>query len=104
MRLTPLGWGLASAIVATALIAIVAPGVAVIVAAVVALVLLAVLTEGMSAPGGRFDMGIASARKREMLARFFKRGRPEWETKAPDFADEPQDAIFARERQRRGLR
>jgi hypothetical protein len=104
-RVTPLGWALLAAVIVTAILAVVAPDAAMIVAVALALVLLAVLGEGLAGvPGGRFDVGVAAARRREVLARFFRRGRPEWETTAPDFADEPQDAIFERERQRRGLR
>jgi hypothetical protein len=103
MRLTPLGWVLLAAAVAAALLALISPGAALVAAVILALVLLAVLAEGMAVPGGRFDMGVAAARKREVLTRFFKRGRPEWETTAPDFPDEPPDMIFERERKRRGL-
>ncbi|MGZ8633666.1 MAG: hypothetical protein ACXWZZ_07395, partial [Solirubrobacteraceae bacterium] len=42
--------------------------------------------------------------KREALAKRYKRGRPEWETTAPDHADEHPDLAWERERRRRGLR
>ena len=50
-----------------------------------------------------FDVDVASERKREALSRRLKRGRPEWDTTAPDHADEPLDAAWERERKRRGL-
>jgi uncharacterized membrane protein YccC len=102
-RLTTLGWFLLTALAVTAALAVVAPGAALVGAAVVALVLLAVTVEGSGAHAGWFDVKAASERKREALTSRFKRGRPEWEVTAPDYADEPQDAIFERERKRRGL-
>ncbi|SRR6266545_4925668 len=102
-RLTTLGWFLLAAVVVTAILALVAPGVGLVAAVIVVLVVLSVVAEGFGPNAGWFDVGAASDRKREVLARRFKRGRPEWETTAPDFADEPQDAIFERERKRRGL-
>ncbi len=41
--------------------------------------------------------------RRDALRRFARRGRPEWESTAPDHADEPPDLIWERERRRRGL-
>jgi hypothetical protein len=72
------------------------------------LLLLALVSEGMTGdmPGGgtaTFDTKVANERKLEALSRRFKRGRPEWETTPPDHADEDPDAVWARERERRGL-
>ena len=102
-RVTPLGWVLLAAAVATAALAIVAPGAAFIAAIVLALIAAAALADGFTDAAGWFDMGIASDRKREALSRRLKRGRPSWERTAPDHADEPADAIWERERRRRGL-
>jgi hypothetical protein len=102
-RLTTLGWFLLAAVVVTAALAVVAPGAGLVAAVILVLVILAVVAEGFGANVGWFDMGAASDRKREVLSRRLKRGRPEWEVTAPDHPDEPQDAIFARERKRRGL-
>jgi hypothetical protein len=87
----------------TAALAIVAPGAAFIAAIVLALVAAAALADGFTDAAGWFDMGVASDRKREALSRRLKRGRPRWERTAPDHADEPADAIWERERRRRGL-
>jgi hypothetical protein len=102
-RLTALGWFLLAAAIVTAVLALLAPGAGLAAAVILVLVILSVIAEGFGANVGWFDIGIASDRKREVLTRRFKRGRPEWEVTAPDNPDEPQDAIFARERKRRGL-
>jgi hypothetical protein len=102
-RVTPLGWVLLAAVVVTAVLAIVAPGAAFIAAIVLALVAAAALADGFTDAAGWFDVGVASDRKREALSRRLKRGRPDWERTAPDHADEPADAIWERERRRRGL-
>jgi hypothetical protein len=103
-RITPLGWVLVAAVIATVVLALVAPGAALVAAVVLALLALATLTEGFGPNAGWFDVGTASERKRETLTRRLKLGRPRWEQTAPDHADEPADAIWARERERRGLR
>jgi hypothetical protein len=102
-RVTPLGWVLLAAVVVTAMLAIVAPGAAFIAAIVLALVAAVALADGFTDAAGWFDVGVASDRKREALSRRLKRGRPRWERTAPDHADEPADAIWERERKRRGL-
>jgi hypothetical protein len=103
-RITPLGWLLVAAVIATVVLALVAPGAALIAAVVLAVLALATLTEGFGPNAGWFDVGIASERKRETLSRRLKLGRRRWAETAPDHADEPADAIWARERERRGLR
>jgi hypothetical protein len=102
-RVTTLGWVLAAAVVATALLALIAPGAALVAAVVLAIVAVAALADGFSENAGWFDAGLAAERKRESIGRRLRRGRPEWETKPPDHADEPPDAIWERERRRRGL-
>src|SRR4051794_1487065 len=97
-RLTALGWFLLAAAAVTVALAVVAPGAGLVAAVILVLVILSVVAEGFGANAGWFDIGAASDRKREVLTRRFKRGRPEWEVTAPDHADEPQDAIFERER------
>jgi len=102
-RFTPVGWVLVAAVVATALLALVAPGAALVAAVILAVVAAAALAEGITDNAGWFDIGAASERKREALHRHLKLGRPRWEQTAPDHADEPADAIWERERRRRGL-
>jgi hypothetical protein len=103
-RITPLGWLLVAAVVATVVLAVVAPGAALVATVVLALLALATLTEGFGANAGWFDVDATSERRRETLTRRLKLGRRRWEETAPDHADEPADAIWARERERRGLR
>jgi len=103
-RITPLGWLLVAAVVGTVVLAVVAPGAALVATVLLALLALATLTEGFGANAGWFDIGTASERKRETLTRRLKLGRRRWEETAPDHADEPADEIWARERERRGLR
>jgi hypothetical protein len=102
-RVTGLGWFLLAALVVTVVLAVLAPGAGVVAAVILVLVILSVVLEGYGANAGWFDVGAASDRKREVLTSRLKRGRPQWEVTAPDHPDEPQDAIFARERKRRGL-
>ena len=103
-RVTTVGWLLLVAVVLTAVLAVVAPGAALVMGIVLALAVATAFADSIGAPISWFDIGEASERKREALTRRFKRGRPEWESTAPDHADESQDAIFERERERRGLR
>jgi hypothetical protein len=103
-RVTTVGWLLLVAVVVTVALAFVAPGAALVMVIVLALIAAMALADSIGAPISWFDIGVANERKREALTRRFKRGRPEWETTAPDHADESQDAIFERERERRGLR
>jgi hypothetical protein len=102
-RVTPLGWFMVAAIVATVALAVVAPGAALVAAIILALVAAAGVADGFGAPISWFDVDVANDRKREALSRRLKLGRRRWEQTAPDHADEPPDAIWARERRRRGL-
>jgi hypothetical protein len=103
-RITPLGWALAAAIVATVLLALIAPGAALVAAVVLALIAFAAAADGFTRNAGWFDVETASERKREALSGRLKLGRRRWEHTAPDHADEPAEMIWARERERRGLR
>jgi hypothetical protein len=103
MRLTPLAWLLLASLVGAVVAWPFSEGLSVVLGALFGLLVLAAVVEGFGANAGWFDIGTAADRKREVLTSRFKRGRPEWERTAPDFADEPQDAIFERERTRRGL-
>jgi hypothetical protein len=103
-RITPLGWFLVAAVVATVVLALVAPGAALVAAIILALIVAATVADGFGAPVSWFDVDVANDRKREALSRRLKLGRRRWEQTAPDHADEPADAIWERERARRGLR
>jgi hypothetical protein len=103
-RVTVLGWVLLGSLAATAVLAIVAPGAALVAAIILALAVATAVADGFGASLSWFDVEVASERKREALAARLKRGRPEWETTPPDHADEPADAVWQRERERRGLR
>ena len=102
-RVTTLGWVLLGSLVATGILAVVAPGAALVAAIVLALAVATAVADGFGASISWFDVDVATERKREALSRRLKRGRPEWDTTAPDHADEPLDAAWERERKRRGL-
>ncbi|MGZ4268897.1 MAG: hypothetical protein ACXVFN_12590 [Solirubrobacteraceae bacterium] len=102
-RLSAYAWTLIAVFVATVALNAVAPKVGIFAAVVLALLLMAAAAEGMSDNAGFFDIGAVSERRREALARRYRRGRPGWARRAPDHADEPPDLIWARERRRRGL-
>ena len=87
----------------TAALAVVAPAAALIPAIVLALGVATAVADGIGAPVSWFDVDVANERKRDALARRFKRGRPEWETTPPDHPDEAPDVVWERERKRRGL-
>jgi len=103
-RVTTLGWVLLCSVVATGVLAVVAPGAALVAAIVLALAVATAVADGFGASLSWFDVEVASERKREALTARFKRGRPEWETTPPDHADEHPDMVWQRERERRGLR
>jgi hypothetical protein len=102
-RVTTVGWTLLGALVVTAMLAVVAPGIALVAAIVLALAIAAAAADGFGASVSWFDVDVASERKREALSGRLKRGRPEWETTPPDHADELPEAVWERERRRRGL-
>jgi hypothetical protein len=103
-RVTVLGWVLLGSLVATAALAVVAPGAGLVAAIALALAVATAVADGFGASLSWFDVEVASERKREALAARLKRGRPEWETTPPDHADEHPDTVWQRERERRGLR
>jgi hypothetical protein len=99
-RITPLGW--------------------IIIIALVGAVVVWPLSEGLSLAmaiaGGVFAFGAVAealgndaaprdrwASHKRIALRRLSAGR-DWDRKAPDHADEPADLIWARERERRGLR
>jgi hypothetical protein len=103
---TIFGWLMIVSGVATVVLAFVFPFAALVTGIIFALLLLGVVSEGMSGDlliGNENLMNVIDERKREALSRRFKRGRPEWETTPPDHADEHPDAVWERERKRRGL-
>jgi hypothetical protein len=102
-RVTKLGWVLAASLLATVVLALVAPGAALVAAIVLALAVATTVADGMAAPISWFDVDVANERKRDALSRRLKRGRPEWDTTPPDHADELPDEVWKRERKRRGL-
>jgi hypothetical protein len=103
-RIPTLGWILVAAVVATVVLNLVAPAAGIVAALALVLVFMAAAAEGMSNNAGSFDVSTVADRKREALTRRHRRGRPHWGRRAPDHADEPADLIWARERERRGLR
>ena len=76
-------------------------GISLILGAAFGLLLLATVTDALGGGENFFDISETADRKRTAL-RSLAPGR-DWHRKAPDYADEPQDAIFKRERKRRGL-
>ena len=103
-RVPTFGRVLITVVLATVALNLVAPGAGLVAAIGLALVILAVAAEGMGDNAGFFDVHAVSDRKREALARRYRRGRPDWLWRAPDHADEPPELIWERERRRRGLR
>jgi len=103
-RLTAIGWALVLVAAVTAVLALVAPAAALVAAVVLVMLIGAASLEGFSENAGWFDIGVAADRKVEALSRNLKLGRRKWETRAPDFPDEPVDEAFARERARRQAR
>jgi hypothetical protein len=107
MRPTPLAWLLLASLVATIAVWPFSEGVSLACGAVFGLLLLAVVSDALGGGENAFwgdgpvDLGETTDRKRTALRRLAP-GR-DWHRKAPDYADEPQDAIFERERKRRGL-
>jgi hypothetical protein len=103
---TIFGWLLIVSGVATVVLALVAPMAAFATGLVFALLLLTLLAEGTTGDmpiGTVDDARMWDERKRNALTARFKRGRPEWETTPPDHADDAAEAVWERERRRRGL-
>jgi hypothetical protein len=107
MRPTPLAWLLLASLIGTIVVWPFSEGISLALGAVFGLLLLAVVSDALGGGENAFwgdgpvDVGETSHRKRTALRRLAP-GR-DWHRKAPDYADEPQDAIFERERKRRGL-
>ena len=109
-RITGLGWALVAVVVVTVVLLFVAPGASAFAGIVLALLLFAVVTDAVgSAPYEASWSDISPAameedvRRRRRALRRLRRPR-DWDRRAPDVADEPAEAIWARERERRGLR
>jgi hypothetical protein len=104
-RITGLGWALVVAVVVTVALFVVAPSASAIAGIVLALLLLAAVTDAVGGshieppPLGFEERG---DRRRKALRRL-SRDR-DWDRRPPDVADEPAEAIWARERERGGLR
>ena len=107
-RISPFGWVLIVALLVTVGLNVVAPDIGIFAAIALVLVLFGLVADGMGTMGNIIGNELTANQiaqpKRDALRRFARRGRPDWETTAPDHADEPPDLIWERERRRRGLR
>ena len=101
MRLTPLAWLMIASLVGAVVVWPFSPGISIALGAFFGLLALAAVGDVLGSGKNVFDVHETVERKRLAL-RQLARGR-NWHRKAPDHADEPQDAIFERERKRRGL-
>ena len=88
---------------ATVALNLVAPDIGIFAAIALVVVLMGFAAEGAGGVGDFFDPTVHQ-RKREVLSKMLRRGRPGWSRTAPDHADEPPELIWERERRRRGLR
>ena len=106
-RIGTFGWVLIVAVVATVVLNVVAPDVGIFAAIVLVLLVFGIVADGMGTTmnviGDDLTAEQMTQPRRDALRRFARRGRPEWETTAPDHADEPPELIWERERRRRGL-
>jgi hypothetical protein len=101
MRPTPLAWLLVASLIATIVVWPLSEGISLALGAVFGVLLLALANDALGGGENFFDISETADRKRNALRRLAP-GR-DWHRKAPDYADEPQDTIFERERKRRGL-
>jgi hypothetical protein len=101
MRLTPLAWLMIATLIGAVVVWPLSEGASLALGAVFGLLALAAVSDALGGRENLFDLNESSERKRTALRRLAP-GR-DWHRKAPDYADEPQDAIFERERVRRGL-
>jgi hypothetical protein len=108
-RITGLGWALVAVVVVTVALLIVAPEASAFGGIVLALLLIAVVADALGGTGfDAWPLGFEERdkrrddRRRKALRRLG--GERDWARRAPDVADEPAEAIWARERERRGLR
>jgi hypothetical protein len=101
MRLTPLAWLLVASLIGMIVVWPFSEGISLALGAAFGLLLLAVVNDAIGGGENFLDVSETAQRKRTALRRLAP-GR-DWHRKAPDYADEPQDAIFERERKRRGL-
>ena len=101
MRLTPLAWLLIASLVGAIVVWPFSDDVSLALGAVFGLLALAGVGDVLGSGKNVFDVHETMERKRLAL-RQLAPGR-NWDRKAPDYADEPPDAIWERERKRRGL-
>jgi hypothetical protein len=108
-RITGLGWALIAAVLVTVALVLVAPEASVFGGIVCALLLLVAVVDAVGGPTLDHDAAplgfeqVADDERRRKALRRLSRDR-DWDRRAPDAADEPAEAIWARERERRGLR
>jgi hypothetical protein len=101
VRLTPLAWLLVVSLVGAVVTWPFSQGLSLALGALFGVLALAAAADVLGSGENVFDLRDTAERRRSALRRLAP-GR-NWHRKAPDHADEPQDAIFERERQRRGL-
>ncbi len=106
-RISPLGWALIATVAVTVVLNVLAPDIGIFAAIALVLLLFGLVADGMGTTMNLIGDDLTSDQmtqpRRDALRRFARRGRPEWESTAPDHADEPPDLIWERERRRRGL-
>jgi hypothetical protein len=101
MRPTPLAWLMIASLIGVVVAWPFSPGVSIALGAFFGLLAFAAVGDVLGSGKNVFDVHETVERKRLAL-RQLAPGR-NWDRKAPDHADEPPDAIWERERQRRGL-
>jgi hypothetical protein len=99
VRLTWLAWLLVVSLVGAVVAWPFSQGLSLALGALFGLLVLAAVADVLGE--NVFDVRDTAERRRSALRRLAP-GR-DWDRKAPDHADEPQDTIFERERKRRGL-
>jgi hypothetical protein len=98
-RITPVGWVLFAALVGAVVVLPFSEPASLALGLLAGVLAFGAVAEALGNDGDPLD---PSARKRAALRRL-SAGR-DWDRRAPDHADEPADAIWQRERERRGLR
>jgi hypothetical protein len=101
VRLTPLAWLLVGSLVGAVVTWPFSQGLSIALGALFGLLVFAAAADVLGSGENVFDLRDTVERRRSAL-RHLAPGR-NWDRTAPDHADEPQEAIFERERQRRGL-
>jgi hypothetical protein len=101
VRLTWLAWLLVVSLVGAVVAWPFSQGLSLALGALFGLLVLAAVADVLGSGENVFDVRDTAERRRSAPRRPAP-GR-DWDRKAPDHADEPQDTIFERERKRRGL-